>query len=234
MIIQGATIKNITVADAYITTSNLAIWIDANNSSSYSGTGTAITDLSGNSRTQNLANAGQFTTLSGVKCFDCSTSGLGIAAASIGPVLPTSGFTYIAWARMIPSTATFRTLFRTNPADHPILINAGTNDLGMWDNNVSTFYPCGFSVAGLGNTWVQWAVTGDSSGQTFYVNGQNVGSVTAQTAAGNSHNITGNVGIFPGSTQPFGHIGNMFLYTTKLSQVQIQQNYGYYKTQFGV
>jgi len=26
----------------------------------------------------------------------------------------------------------------------------------------------------------------------------------------------------------------MCLYNTKLSQVQIQQNYGYYKTQFGV
>ena len=234
MIIQGVTVKNTTVADPYITTSNLAIWIDANNSSSYPGTGTAITDLSGNSRTQNLANASQFTTLSGVKCFDCSTSGLGIAAASIGPVLPTSGFTYIAWARMIPSTATFRTLFRTSPNDHPILISAGTNDLGMWDNNVSTFYPCGFSVAGLGNTWVQWVVTGDSSGQTFYINGKNVGSVTAQTAAGNSHNITGNVGAAPGSTQPFGHVANMCLYNTKLSQVQIQQNWGYYKTQFGV
>jgi hypothetical protein len=234
MIIQGVNLIGGTVADAYVVSPNLAIWIDANNSSSYPGTGTAITDLSGNGRTQNLAFASQFTTLSGVKCFNCSTSGLGIAAASIGPVLPTSGFTYIAWARMIASTATFRTLFRTNPADHPILINAGTNDLGMWDNNVSIFYPCGFSVAGLANTWVQWAVTGDSSGQTFYINGKNVGSVTAQTAAGNSHNITGNVGIFPGSTQPFGYIGNMFMYTTKLSQLQIQQNFGAYKLQFGV
>jgi len=234
MIIQGVKLTGTTVVDAYITTQNLAIWIDANNTSSYSGSGTAITDLSGNSRTQNLANAGQFTTLSGVKCFDCSTSGLGIAAASAVPTLPTTGFTYIAWARMIPSTATFRTLFRTYPADHPILINAGTNDLGMWDNIASTFYPCGFSVAGLGNTWAQWAVSGDSSGQTFYINGKNVGTVTAQTAAGNNHNITGNVGAVFGSTQPFGHIANMFLYTTKLNLVQIQQNYGAYKTQFGV
>jgi len=232
MIIQGVTIKGTTIVDAYITTSNLAIWIDANNASSYPGTGTAITDLSGNGRRQNLVTAAQFVTLSGIKCFDCS--GLSaIAAQTVGPTLPTTGFTYIAWARMIASTSTFRTLFRTSPNDHPLLINAGTNDLGMWDNTVSTFYPCGFSVAGLANTWVQWAVTGDSSGQTFYINGQNVGSVTAQTAAGNSHNITGNAGWSNGG-QSFGYIGNMFLYTAKLTQIQIQQNYGAYKTQFGV
>ena len=234
MVIQGVTLNGTRVVDASIITQNLAIWIDANNSSSYGGSGTSITDLSGNSRTQNLTNAGQFTTLSSIKCFDCSSSGLGISAASIGPTLPTSGFTYISWARMIASTATFRTLFRTSPNDHPILINAGTNNLGMWDNGVSTFYPCGFSVAALANTWAQWVVTGDNSGQTFYINGQNVGTVTAQTSAGNSHNITGNVGGVFGSTQPFGYIGNMLLYTSKLTQEQIQQNYYYYKGTFGV
>jgi hypothetical protein len=233
MIIQGVLLNGSRVVDATIITQNLAIWIDANNNSSYGGTGTSITDLSGNSRTQNLTNAGQFTTLSGIKCFNCSSSGLGITAASIGPTLPTSGFTYIAWARMIASTATFRTLFRTSPDDHPILINAGTNNLGMWDNS-STFYPCGFSVTDLADTWVQWAITGDSAGQTFYINGQNVGTVTARTSAGNSHNITGNVGGVLGSTQPFGYIANMLLYTTKLTQEQIQQNFYYYKGPFGV
>jgi len=234
MIIQNVNLIGGTVADGYITTQSLAIWIDANNAASYPGTGTTITDLSGNGRTQNLATASQFTTLSGIKCFDCSSSGLGIAASSIGPILPTSGFTYIAWARMIASTATFRTLFRTSPNDHPILINTGTNDLGMWDNGTSIFYPCGYSVASLANTWIQWAVTGDSAGQSFYINGRAVGSVTAQTSAGNSHNITGNVGAVPGSSQPFGYVANMFMYTSKLTQLQIQQNYGAIKLSFGV
>jgi len=232
MIIKGVTLSGITVADAYITTQNLAIWLDANNSSSYSGTGTAITDLSGNGRTQNLATAAQFGIVGGAKCFDCSTT-YGIAAATIGPVLPTTGFTYITWARMISSSATFRTLYRTSPNDHPILINAGTNNLGMWDNGTSIFYPAGYSVASLANTWAQWCVTGDSSGQTFYINGQYVGQVTAQTSAGNSHNIIGNVGS-SGAGQPFGYIANTFLYTAKLSPLQIGQHYGALRTQFGV
>ena len=233
MIIQGVTLRGTRVVDASIITQNLAIWIDADNASSYSGSGTAITDLSGNGRTQNLANASQYTVLSGIKCFDCSSSGLGIAAATIGPVLPTSGFTYIAWARMMASTASFRTLFRTNIADHPILINTGTNTLGMWDNDATNFNSAGYDAAGLANVWTQWAVTGDNSGQTFYINGQQVGT-TVQTAAGNSHNITGNAGIFPGSTQPFGYVANMFFYTNKLTQEQLQQNYYGLKARFGV
>jgi len=232
MIISGVTLTGTTVGDAYVTTQNLAMWIDANNSSSYPGTGTAITDLSGNGYTQNLATAAQFVTVGGAKCWDCSST-YGIASATIGPVLPTTGFTYITWARMIASSATFRTLFRASPNDHPILINAGTNDLGMWDNGTSIFYPSGYSVANLANTWAQWCVTGDSAGQAFYINGQYVGQVTAQTSAGNSHNIIGNVTGSSGG-QPFGYIGNTFLYTAKLTPLQIQQHYGAFKLGYGV
>lgn len=231
MIIQGVTLNGTRVVDGSIITQNLAIWIDANNSSSYPGTGTAITDLSGNGRTQNLVSAAQFTTLSGIKCFNCSSTNA-ISAASAGPVLPTTGFTYIAWARMISSSAQYRTLFRTTPSDHPILIEIGTNRLGMYDNPTASFYPSGYNdVSALANVWVQWAVTGDSSGQTFYINGQQVGT-TVQTAAGNSHNTTG-ADASPG-TQSFGYVANMFLYTAKLTAEQIQQNYYGLRGVFGV
>jgi hypothetical protein len=210
-----------------IATSNLAIWIDANNPASYSGTGTSITDLSGNSRTQNLALSTQFTALSDVKCFDCNSNS--ITAASIGPVLPTTGFSYIAWAMMKSSSTDYRTLFRSNPDDHAILINIGTNTLGMWDNSTN-FQSAGYNVSGLANVWTQWAVTGDSSGQTFYINGQQVGTVSGYTVAGNRNWLTGGVT----QSQNFGYIANMFLYTTKLSLIQIQQNYGSLRTRFGV
>jgi hypothetical protein len=228
MIIQGVNLIGGTVADSYLATQNLAIWIDANNASSYPGTGTTITDLSGNGRTQNLALASQYTTLSGVKCFDCNSNS--ITTASIGPTLPTTGFTYIVWARMKSSSADYRTLFRSNPDDHALLIQVGTDNLGMWNNPTSTFYPAGYTVASLANVWAQWAVTGDSSGQTFYINGQQVGTVTGQTAAGNNHWITGGVT----ASQNFGYVANMFLYTAKISQLQIQQNYGSLKSRFGL
>lgn len=195
-----------------------AIYIDANNSSSYSGTGTTITDLSGNGRTQNLVAASQYTMLNGVKCFDCNTNH--IVAATAGPTLPTTGFTYIAWCRMKSSSADWRTLYRTSPNDHPLIIQYQADNLGMYDNTLNAFYTTGYNAASLANTWAQWAVAGDSNGQTFYINGVLVGTTT-QTAAGNDHNYLGAVA----STQGFGYVANMELYTTKLPQQVILQKY---------
>jgi len=227
MIIQGVTLNGVRAVDASVITQNLAIYIDANQTASYPGTGTTITDLSGNGRTQNLGSASQYTTLSGVKCFDCNSNS--ITAASIGPVLPTTGFTYIAWARMKSSSADWRTLYRSSPNDHAIIVETGSDRLGMYDNTASSFFPAGYNVTSLANVWVQWSVTGDSSGQTFYINGTQVGTTT-QTAAGNSHWYIGGIG----NTQNFGYIANMALYTTKLTQEQILQGYYYYKGTFGV
>jgi hypothetical protein len=96
-------------------------------------------------------------------------------------------------------------------------------------NNTNAFYPSGYNdVSALANVWVQWAVTGNSSGQIFYINGQQVGT-TVQTVVGNAHDYTGQI---PG--QPFGYVANMLLYTTILTQEQIQQNYYGYKGVFGV
>jgi hypothetical protein len=219
MIISGVRLQGVRVVDASIVTQNLAIWIDANDPASYSGTGTSVFDLSGNGQTQNLSSAGIYTVLDGVKCFDCTTTGQ-ITANVIGPVLPTTGFTYIAWARMNTSNSTFRTLFRTSPNDHPLLTNINTDDLGMWDNNGLNFVTANYDVSDLADVWAQWTVVGDGSGQQFYINGVLVGSTTA-SAAGNSHWYIGSVG----TEQPFGYVANTFLYTKKLTQEQIQQNY---------
>ena len=231
MIINGINLTNINVYDASIIPENLAIWVDANNAASYPGTGTVVTDLSGNGRTQNLSSAAAYTVLNDVKCFDFSGTYV-MRAASAVPTLPTTGFTYIAWARMISSSASWRTLFRTYVADHPLIIEIGTNRLGMYDNTIGAFFPSGYNdVSALANVWTQWAVTGDSSGQTYYINGQQVGT-TVQTGAGNNHDWTGGVGT-PNS-QSFGYVANMELYTAILTQEQIQQNYYYYKGIFGV
>ena len=231
MRIQGIRIIGERVVDASIVTPNLAIWVDANDPASYPGTGTVVTDLSGNGRTQNISSAAAYTVLSGVKCWDFSGTYI-MRTAVASPTLPTTGFTYIAWARMIASSVAWRTLFRTGPADHPLLIELGSNRLGMYDNTANAFFPSGYNdVSALANVWAQWVVSGDSSGQTFYINGQQVGT-TVQTAAGNIHDWTG--GVSTPNVQSFGYVANMFLYTSKLTLEQIQQNYYFLKGRFGV
>ena len=109
MIITGVTLVGDRVVDASIITQNLAIWIDANNASSYPGTGTTITDLSGNGRTQNLASAAQYTVLNGVKCFDCNSS-------SIYPTSATPTPTSTSAASATSAAATSAGISKTAPA----------------------------------------------------------------------------------------------------------------------
>lgn len=228
MIVQGATINGARVVDGSILTSNLLVWLDANNATSYPGSGTTVTDLSGNGYTHTLSSAGIYTVLNGIKCFDCSTTGV-VTVNGTGPTLPASGFTYMGWGRLLNSTAGWRTLWRTLPDDHPILIEIGTNRLGMYDNGGAQFQYSGYTVTGLADTWVHWATTGTSTTQSFYINGQLVGT-TAYGTGGNRHNEWGSTS----GGQPFGYVANMFLYNTILTAEQIQQNYYGSRRNFGV
>jgi hypothetical protein len=99
----------------------------------------------------------------------------------------------------------------------------------MYDNNGGLFQYSGYTATGLANIWVQYAVTGTNTAQTFYINGQQVGT-TAYGTGGNRHNEWGSTG----GGQPFGYVANMFLYSKILTQEQIQQNYYGLKGRFGV
>jgi hypothetical protein len=237
MIIQGVTLKGTRVLDGGVMPTGLVLYLDANNSSSYPGTGTTLNDLSGNGYTHTLSASSLYTTLSGVKCFNCSATGQVITANSTTIQIPTN-FTYISWTRVRASTSGFRTLLRcyaTPYGNHPIIINTGTNILGMWDNATvppTGFNSSGYNMAAYGDVWAQWATVGDSSGQTFYINGQQVGTSVSKTSAGQYHYAWGN--IQSASDQPWGYVANLELYNTKLTLEQIQQNYYGLKARFGV
>jgi hypothetical protein len=233
MIIQGVTLNGTRVVDGGVMPTGLVVYLDANNPASYSGTGTTLNDLSGNGYTHTLSNSNLYTTLSGVKCFNCSSTGQVIIANSTTIQIPTN-FTYISWTRVRASTSGYRTLLRAyNTGGHPIIINNGTNLLGMWDNPTATgFNSSGYNMAAYGDVWAQWATVGDASGQTFYINGQQVGSPVTKTSSGQYHYAWGN--IQSANDQPWGYVANLELYNTKLTLEQIQQNYYGLKGVFGL
>ena len=230
--IGGATISGgIAVGDyvAPFVTSGLILSFDANNPSSYPGTGTAITDTVG-SLGHTLLGGASYTVLENVKCFNCATSGYYIQSNTTGPQLPTAGYTYMAWCRLLSNNAEWRTLWRTTPDDHPLLIQAGGVTLGMYDNNGTAFNSSGYDTTPWNNIWAQWTVVGDTAGgSTFYINGSQVGTSVAQSASGNYHLTVAAAG----GSQPFGYIANCFLYNTKLTQAQINQNFQALRGRFG-
>jgi hypothetical protein len=230
--ISGATIAGgIAVGDyvAPFVTSNLILSFDANNPSSYPGTGTTITDTVG-SLTHTLQGGASYTVIENVKCFNSSVSGYYIECNTTGPQLLTTGYTYMAWCRLLSNNAEWRTLWRTTPEDHPLLILTGGVTLGMYDNTGTGYNSSGYDTTPWNNRWAQWTVVGDTAnGSTFYINGSQVGTSVAQSAGGNYHKWIGGAA----GSQPFGYIANCFLYNTKLTQLQINQNFQSLRGRFG-
>jgi hypothetical protein len=208
-----------------IVTSGLVIQLDAYESSSYSG-GTTVFDITGGYN-HTLIGA-TYTVLNGIKCFDCTTGNNRVNYELTGPTLPNSGYTYITWARLIPSTAGFRTLLYTSgpPKITPITIPNGTSTLGYW---ATGFVSSGHDVASSAGVWVQFAVVGTNTSQTFYINGSQVGSTINEGAGGTRHWGWGNNDIV---AQPFGHVANMYFYNRQLSLAEITQQYNYLAPRF--
>ncbi len=201
----------------YIHTDDLAIWIDANDPESYSGTGSTIYDLSGNYFTHSMLAGSSWTKINDINCFDCNIGYLQVD--NIGPTLSTSGYTYVAWARILATNSSWRTLYRSAPNDHSILTELGTDNLGFYDNDTNSFSDSGYDVTDIEEKWVQYSVVGDISSSIFYINDQQVGAVSFGSG-GNRHDYFGGI-----AGQPFGYIGNMLLYNSKLSSSQIKRNY---------
>lgn len=210
---------------AGIIENGLIIQLDANDTGSYPGTGTAVYDLTG-SYDHTLTGA-TYTVLNGIKCFNCTTGTNRVVVNGTGPTLPTTGYTYITWARLEPNPSSFRTLLYTNsPKYTPITVPNGTDTLGYWD---TAFRSSGYDLSGQNSVWVQYAVVGDSSSQTFYINGSQVGSPIAFGSGGRTHWGWGNNDT---ASQPWGYVANMYLYNRKLSIAEISEQYDFLSPRF--
>jgi hypothetical protein len=209
----------------------LILDIDAFNTSSYPGSGTTVQSLVG-SYPHTLTNGASYQEVDCIKYFDLSSLGYSLLANTPGPTLPTTGYTYVSWAKIQTNSTIFRTLFRTSPLDHPILVEQGTDNLGFWDNNGDNFMDSGYDVTSIEEVWVQYSVVGDNSTSIFYINNTQVGSTVNGGAGGNLHNVIGNTGGTVGSDQYWGDVSTVKLYGRKLSLYEISQLYDEYKDRY--
>lgn len=211
-----------------LVTSGLIIQLDANTAESYPGSGTTVVNMRTPGTYNHTLLGATFTTLGSVKCFDVTTGSNRVQVNGTGPTLPTSGYTYITWARLEGnSPANFRTLLTTNtPKITPITIPSGANTLGYWD---SAFRTSGYDLAPQIGSWVQYAIVGTNSSQTYYINGAQVGSTIAYGAGGTTHWTWGNN---EGALQPWGYVANMYFYNRQLSLSEIQQQYNFLSPRF--
>lgn len=213
-----------------IVNSGLVLCLDSTNTKSYPGSGTTWIDLSGNGYNHTLTSAA-FTTIDSVACFNTSTTGF----ARVTSTTFTFGaaHTMIAWARVLADNqvTTWRTLWRTSPNDHPLLLQDSTNLIGYYDNDTGSFNSYGLNAGSLGieNKWTMFTLVASGGSTTCYINNNVASGTVAFTANGLNHDYFGNQ-----VTQPFGYVSVAQLYNRALSTTEILQNFNAHRGRFGL
>lgn len=231
-----------------LVTSNLILHLDANDTSSYNGSGTVWYDISGNSNNFNIVSSA-YKTNESVKYMDFNGSHGCAKNSSDISLSDSTGVTYVVVTRVLNSTSTWRTLTRSYSADHHVIIEAGNYNLGMYDNDGSGFIDSGIdqtSIPGHGtSTWaiLYWRWQNSSPYYEFSWNdtpGTIRSSITNSNARYNRgfgslgayHN--GNSSTPSNASQFWGDIAVFMAYNRRLTDSELQSNYGYLTSQLGI
>ena len=204
--------------------SGVTQYFDFSKQSSYPGTGTNLNDVSGNGYNGSIFN-GSFTTIDGVRCWNCSTTGW---ILTDNDFVFGNNYTIFIWARAISDSQaeSWRTLLRTIDDDHPLIIQENTDLLGYYDNNSAGFVSYGLTLNGVGlsNVWGLYTLVGSGgSTQKLYINDGTTNATVNYNVSGEAQDAWGNVG---GGSQPFGYVSNMVVYNNQaFTQSQVNQYY---------
>ena len=236
MIIQGVTLKGVTVIDTLVS-SGLQLYLDAAVSASYAGSGTTWYDLSGQNNNVVMQNSGNISyTSSGGGYFTLSSNGYFNKATTTGIPIGTSPYTMSVWVQWSSGTwPTFggmigignsSTVNQTNQ-----LRTTGTNTLiNYWYTNdlaaTSTVSPA--------SQWVNIVAQWDGTTRKIWVNSTQVASAAASglnVSSGLLQVGATNVG---GTETLKGNIGQALIYNRALTSTEIQANYTAIRTRYGV
>jgi len=236
MIISGVTLTGVTVYDGVVS-NGLQLYLDANNTTSYPGTGTTWFDLSGNSNNVVMQNSGNISyTASGGGYFTLASNGYFNRATTTGIPTGTSAYTMSVWVQW--STGTWPTSGGMLGIGSSITTNqtnqfrtTGTNTLvNYWYSNDLN----ATSSVSPASQWVNAVAQWDGTTRKIWVNGTQFA-----LAAASGLNVTSsllqvgatNVG---GSETLRGRIGQALIYNRALSAAEIQQNYNAVRSRYSV
>ena len=234
MIIQGVSLNGVTVVDLpTIVTSGLQLYLDAGNTSSYPGTGTNWTDLSGNGRHGTLTSGPTYSaTNRGSIVFDGSDDFVQCSGS-----LTVTAATFVIWLRRNGPQGSF----------DGIMYSRGTNITGIsffettnkisytWNNAVNTYtWDSGLTIPDL--TWCMIAVSVTSTSATAYLC-QSSGITSATNIVSHTSTVLDDIKLAQddqGARFFNGNIAIAQLYNTALSAEQISTNFQADRARFGV
>ena len=226
-------------SESSIITEGLILHLDAGNSSSYSGSGTTWTDLTGsgnnatlkNGVTYSSANQGYFT-FDGVNDY-----------ADVSGAQTLAGATFAGWMYRDGSQGYYDGIFIGrigSQSTNGVHFFDTTNNLGYtWNGHADTYlYNSGLTIPN--QEWCMFAVSISSSSANLYLY-QSSGLTTATNSVSHSSSsFVGNLDIgrddfaSPAPRYMKGRIAAVYLYNRALSSSEIQSNYNANKGRYGL
>lgn len=214
-----------------IASGSITLNLDANDTASYSGTGSAWTDLSGNSNNATLINSpywdngppGYFN-FNGVNQY---------ATAAGANIIPQSAYTKMVWFKINTFSAD-NNLVSSDNGGHFMYFNQ-TNTLYAGHSNVLPYNAFGSSMTFATDTWYCAVVTFSvANGIKLYVNGVlDASDPSFQTP----HNQNGNTNIACfgiGGNLLNGKIGRILCYGRELTSGEVLQNFNATRNRYGI
>jgi hypothetical protein len=168
-----------------------------------------------------------------------------VVSGSLANVPNFSNGTIMCFTTILNSTGDWRTMIRGSSSDHQVIIQAGANNLGMYDNDSNQFISAGFNITSLPNPYTQfncltWKLSQSSPYYQFqYNNDPTIYSITNASATFN--NGFSVIGAYHGETtgtgsgdsyQYWGKIAVFLYYNRALTAAEVSQNYNALKSRY--
>jgi hypothetical protein len=226
---------------APVVDANLMVWVDAGQTTSYSGSGATWTDLSSNAKNYTLTNSPTFNSITGggVITFAGASSQYATTATTLFNSTTTNTYSINIW--VFPTSAgqivSVDGQSTPNTSYHYTAIEitaGGVIYFGQWAPNIATIATSAQSL----NAWYNLVITYNGTTATAYVNGTSVGSsAIAWSAPGastffalmsqDSTNMTGTTAYASGS------IGAFMVYNRALTADEVTTNFNALRNRYG-
>ena len=214
-----------------LATSGLVAHYDASDTNSYPGTGTTVTDLSGNGNDATFVNGPTFTTDTGGAFVFDGTNDRITAPGSTDFAFGTGDHTFEVWFRPHGVATTYEGLVTTLYYTSPQGASLGTNNQGYityatdFQAN-STWNPNSTGVRWAANVWQHLVVTRENGDVKHYLNKSQIGTTKTNTVDFSSNNgLTLGTVYVNGYSAYDGDIGEARVYNRALSVAEIENNY---------
>jgi hypothetical protein len=220
------------IPDLAVVTTGLQLYLDAGNASSYSGSGTTWTDLSGNSRDGTLTNGPTYSATNGGSIVFDGTDDYVQCTGS----LTVTAATFVTWIRRNGNQGQYDGILFSRATNTTGMDFQVSNQLGYtWNDAGNTYgWQSGLILPNL--TWCMVAISVTSTAATAYLC-QTSGITTATNTVNHASSLINDIKIARDefSTRYFtGNIAIAQLYNIALSADQISQNFAADRGRFGV